>query len=433
MKYKFSNYNYFVKYENEYILFNTLTLALLTIDEKNKKLMDENNIDEFLSNFTQEEINALIDNGILLDECINELKIIKDNYWYNKYKDDTLHVSVLTTLACNFGCPYCFETRRNVQLTEDIENAIIDFVKRQSLDNKFIHIDWYGGEPLLNLKSIERISKELMEFAEEKGVVYYSSITTNGYLLDDETLNTLIKYNLKSAQITLDGPKYIHDKMRPLQNKMGTFDTIIKNIKNASKKININLRVNINEDTYKHVDELLENLVGIDNLTIAIKAIVSASYKDYNAKVVTAEDYARIVVEKYLYAKKLGLNTAMDKLFHGSVHRYCIVDSDSQFIISPTGRLFKCGESYLDDEPGIIGSINNDGIIEIDDRKKTFWDKDPFEFEECKNCKVLPLCLGGCQMKRLIKKIESCSPEYKYALDELIKHYYSKVVAGEID
>ena len=82
-----------------------------------------------------------------------------------------------------------------------------------------------------------------------------------------------------------------------------------------------------------------------------------------------------IVVEKYLKAKRLGLNTALDKLFEGSVHRYCIVDSDSQFIISPTGRLFKCGESYLDDEPGIIGQINDDGELEIDERKKTFWDR----------------------------------------------------------
>ena len=426
MKFKFSNYNYFVKYENEYILFNTLTLSLLVLDQKHKDLIENGNMDEFLKSCSEDEIYALIDNGIILDETIDELKIIKDSYWYNKYKDDTLHVSVLTTLGCNFGCPYCFETRRNVQLNEHVENAIVNFIEKQSDGKKYVHIDWYGGEPLLNMDSIIRISERMIKLAEEKGFTYYASITTNGYLLTEKNLNLLLKYNVKSAQITIDGPKRIHDKMRPLVNKMGTYDVILNNIRNASKHININLRVNINNETYPYVDELFEDLVGIDNLYLAIKAIVPASYKDYNAPTVTAENYAKIVVEKYLNAKKMGLNTALDKLFEGSVHRYCIVDSDSQFIISPTGRLFKCGESYLDDEPGIIGQINEDGELEIDEMKKTFWDKDPCEFEECKKCKVLPLCLGGCQMKRLIKKTESCSPEYKYALSELIKHYYEQ-------
>ena len=198
----------------------------------------------------------------------------------------------------------------------------------------------------------------------------------------------------------------------------------INNIKYASKKLKINLRINTNNENYTRIDELLENLVGIDNICLAIKAIVPASYKEYDKATLTPKDYAKIVIDKYVKARTLGLNTAVDKLFEGSVHRYCIVDSDSQFIISPTGKVFKCGESYLDDEDGIIGGIDEDGSISIDDRKKVFWDKDPFDFEECKQCSILPLCLGGCQMKRLIKKTEPCSPEYKYSLDELIRLYY---------
>lgn len=425
MDLKFSKYNKIVEYNNEYIVFNTRTLALVLFERNFIEKMKTGDIKSFVDLFTADEVNMLIENGIVLESDIDELKIIKDEYWFNKYKDETLNVSILTTLACNFACPYCFETRRNVKLTPEIENSIFEFIKEQSVNKKFVHIDWYGGEPLLNYDSIKSLSQKIIKLSEERGFTYYSSITTNGYLLNKEKIDELVKYNLKSAQITIDGPKEIHDKMRPLANQVGTYDTIINNIKYASKYITINLRVNINTENYLRIDELFREIKDIPNLNLAIKAIVPASYKEYNHDTLTAKDYANIVIDKYKFAQSLGINTAIDNIFEGSMHRYCIVDSDSQFIISPTGKVFKCGESYADDERGIIGGIDENGKIVIDDQRKPFWDKDPFAFEECKNCISLPLCLGGCQMKRLIKNTEPCSPEYKYTLDELIKIYYN--------
>ncbi len=427
MKYKFSKYNLFVKYDKQYIIFNTLTLSLILLECEFVNMIKKEAVDDFLQSFSEKEIIDLLDAGIILEKEIDEMKIIKDRYWFNKYKDETLHVSVLTTLGCNFCCPYCFETRRNVKITPKTEEAIINFIKEQSKDKKAIHIDWYGGEPLLNFQSIKNISDKLIDYSKKNNIKYYSSVTTNGFLLTEDIVEKLVELKVISAQITLDGTKAIHDKMRPLNNGGGTFDVIIENIKKATKKLKINIRVNLNKENSIYIEDLLKELVGIKNICVALKAIVPASYKNYQEKTLEAKEYAKMVVEKYFYAQRIGMKTAIDNLFTGSVYRYCIVDSDSQFIISPTGKLFKCGESYLDDEPGIIGGINSENQIEIDERKKVFWDKDPFAFKECKNCKLMPLCLGGCQMKRLIKKQESCSPEYKYTIKELIRHYYESI------
>ena len=354
--FKFSRYNYVVEFsEDEYLIFNTLSLSLITLDKIHYELLKVDEINQFVESFNNEEIQCLLENGFIVEAGVDEIKVLKDRYWYNKYKDDTLHISVMTTLGCNFCCPYCFETHRNVTLTQNVEDAIYEFVKSNMIGKLKLHVDWYGGEPLLNLSSILNLSKRFKSLSETENFEYGASITTNGYLLDEETIQKLVELNLKSAQITLDGPKEIHDKMRPLCGNVGTYDRIIANIKTASKYISINIRVNVDKDTYKSVDKLFSDLVGIPNICVAIKAIVPASYKEYGKEVLSAEDYAKIVVEKYFYAQKLGLKTAIDDLFRGSVYRYCIVDSDSQFIISPTGKVFKCGESYLDDETGIIG------------------------------------------------------------------------------
>ena len=207
MKYKFSKYNHLVEYSDDYIVFNTLTLSLILLENKYIRSVQENDIVTFLNQFNEDEINSLYENGIIVDKDCDEFKIIKDSYWYNKYKDDTLHVSIMTTLGCNFSCPYCFETRRNVRLTPVIEKAIINFIKEQAEDKKNIHIDWYGGEPLLNTESIERISNEILQYAESLNKNFYASITTNGYLLTNDVVDKLFNLRVKSAQITLDGPK----------------------------------------------------------------------------------------------------------------------------------------------------------------------------------------------------------------------------------
>ena len=67
----------------------------------------------------------------------------------------------------------------------------------------------------------------------------------------------------------------------------------------------------------------------------------------------------------------------------------------------------------------------------IDETKKVFWDKDPFLYEECRNCNVLPLCYGGCQMKRKIKNEEACSPELKYNINKLVLHLYYNNYYGD--
>ncbi len=47
---------------------------------------------------------------------------------------------------------------------------------------------------------------------------------------------------------------------------------------------------------------------------------------------------------------------------------------------------------------------------------------DPFQNEECKDCKILPYCNGGCAYLRKITK-DACPPEKNY-LEDYLKLYY---------
>lgn len=99
--------------------------------------------------------------------------------------------SIWVTSTCNMKCKYCY-----VEEMKDKQNFPIASVYRlmdficNTYNNQRIKINFFGGEPLLNLKLIKLIVSEI-EKHEEFEVSYY--MTTNGLLLDDETISYLKK------------------------------------------------------------------------------------------------------------------------------------------------------------------------------------------------------------------------------------------------
>ncbi len=100
---------------------------------------------------------------------------------------------------------------------DDVADAIVKYLISKKAHK--INITWFGGEPLMNFKEIERISSSLMN----NGVMYAASIITNGTLFTKGMIEKLDEYSIKSVQITLDGKQPQHDKKRFFANGKGTY------------------------------------------------------------------------------------------------------------------------------------------------------------------------------------------------------------------
>lgn len=135
-----------------------------------------------------------------------------------------LHMMVIT-VRCNQKCEYCqvscesdeaYQYDMNVDTAAKIINCIF---KSPSHDVK---IEFQGGEPLLNWKTItfsieyaENINKE---FNKEISFV----VCTNLTLLTPEKLKFLTDHNV-SISTSLDGPMNIHDSCRKLRNARSSY------------------------------------------------------------------------------------------------------------------------------------------------------------------------------------------------------------------
>ncbi len=84
---------------------------------------------------------------------------------------------------------------------------------------------------------------------------------TNGTLLTPDVVGRLKPLGLKIASVTLDGPKEIHDQFRPFKSGKGTFDTIVRNVKDVCDMINIHIGGNYTKDNYSEFPSLLDYLM----------------------------------------------------------------------------------------------------------------------------------------------------------------------------
>ena len=48
---------------------------------------------------------------------------------------------------------------------------------------------WYGGEPLMNIETIERLSDFFVEFCKENDIEYTAMVVTNGFNLTKENIS----------------------------------------------------------------------------------------------------------------------------------------------------------------------------------------------------------------------------------------------------
>jgi len=184
-----------------------------------------------------------------------------------------LSLYILPTEQCNFRCKYCYETFPDLKMPKSIQDGIIRYVARNISKYKVLHVEWFGGGPLLALDVIEYISNVLLEICKKNGVVYYAAMTTNAYLLDLECFRRLKRCRVLSYQITADGVKQTHDNQRALASGAGTYDRIMRNLTQIQQNIktlclDITIRVNISKAVYSQFLNLQTNLNRFFMMTI---------------------------------------------------------------------------------------------------------------------------------------------------------------------
>lgn len=110
------------------------------------------------------------------------------------------------TNNCNFKCPHCRAYQKREIENETLENKILD----ELIKSEVFVVNISGGEPLLN----PRIFHIIRTLTDNN---IYVILSTNGYLYK-KYRKEIKDSGVKLVQVSVDGPKEIHEKFRGVKN-----------------------------------------------------------------------------------------------------------------------------------------------------------------------------------------------------------------------
>ena len=309
---------------------------------------------------------------------------------------------------CNFRCRYCFadegayHSGREFMSLETAKRAV-DFLIENSGKRKVLEMDFFGGEPLMNLEVLKKTVYYAKEQGAKAGKKFLFTTTTNALLLNDETIE-FFNEEMENVVLSLDGRKEVHDAIRKSINGKGTFDLIIDKIKKF-------MSLRGNKSYYVRGTFTAKNLdFGKDVLFIADQGVDSISMEPVVTDIpdlqITNEHLPRIK-EEYenlcdAYLERLASGQGFN-FFHFNIDLEggpCLSKrvsacgaGNEYFSVTPNGDLYPCHQ-FAGDKNFRMGSVF-DGIERPEIREK-FKNSCVFTRKKCENCFAKFICSGGC-------------------------------------
>lgn len=305
------------------------------------------------------------------------------------------------TEKCNLKCTYCYENRKNNDISfENIKNLIDYEISRKQ---KYSIIIFYGGEPLLQKKLI----KNTIDYINSKNskTNFYYGITTNGTLLDDDFITYMKNNKFVNIAYSIDGMKETHDLNRKKLNGNGTFDIVEKNAKKLLKSfdevvaMSVITRNNIS-NLGKNVEFLID--MGFKYINLLFDYLQDWQDEDLNIIKKQYNEVAKIYANKILQESDVEIPLIDDKIRTYIKDEYnCNEDCKlgmKNINIGTDGNFYPCMQ-FVNNKNFIIGNckdgININARINLIKSSKK-------ENETCKNCSIRKRCKHTCACRNFV-------------------------------
>ncbi len=402
-------------------------------DEQKEELM---NTDQSLEPdnqfpFTEELIENYLQRGYLTNLTHREEKkiVYKLSEELHKVHKANPGFMIVPSFDCNYRCTYCYEkpiqnellsknglvsySKNNVTLTSRQIDAIYESIGKIKASHNCTSeggdISLYGGEPLDG--SNKKIVSEIIEKGIDRG--YCFSAITNGHDIAD-FFSFFEKGVIKHIQVTIDGPKRIHDKRRIHIKGESSFDKIITNIKKVAELQNTDvlIRVHIDENNIEYFSELIDNLdkAGLCNnpyITIYCNPVYKKNsdqsiYTDISKSGIMErlsdmqKKFSNVIVNSYVSYKINKIFPAIADNKPYQIESLTCSANSGLYIFAPDGNIYACWET-LGKEESKIGTFSDSAGVEYFEEKFEYWiNRHAGSIKECLNCPYCLICGGGC-------------------------------------
>lgn len=373
--------------EGKILLFNTL---------RNKSVLLAKDIETLIeTGINSEYYSLLYENGFIVEDDIDEFSFIEA--FYDKSINSSVYdLTIIPTLDCNLRCWYCFEKHIiGSRLTPKVSNNI-QILAKSILDSNEItelKVTLFGGEPLMYFKEeVYPLLKDIQEYALKVGKNTFFNFITNGVCITEEVVPLFERLGA-SFQISIDGYRNKHNKVKRNCSIPNPYDVVMKAIHLLSERYDarINLRINYDNETLSHIEEVIKDIIDIKrkNIRIHLERVWQTREDKKNPLNI------KKVIDLFLLNKFYVTYLNMIRLGNS-----CKASQKNQSVVSFDGRVFKCtGRDFTSELQE--GELTDGQIVWNEEKLQKRMNIITYRNSKCMKCKFLPLCWGPCCQKLL--------------------------------
>lgn len=318
-------------------------------------------------------------------------------------------LEIIIQTDCNLNCKYCYAHGGHYGYGKKYlspENAI------KYLTALFKHhitsverIRFFGGEPSAFPKTIQAVCDFFKEMKESGRLVKLPQygMVTNGTYYSRQLSKTIIDNNI-AITFSIDGPKYINDKLRVFREDIGSYDLVVSNIKkfedDGLKNFAVemtytteHLKNNLSkEDLIKYIQKelgtsniLITNCRGNDIYSISDDINNQLELSEISSTIRNLSNikgYKNVNMSIYKY---------LNKLLSKNIFPFKCSAGLGGLSIFPDGKVYPCHAFVEENANYQIGNLQEDeseidNILELSNKLKSE--------KGCNNCWCEYLCVG---------------------------------------
>jgi len=356
------------------------------------------------------------------------------------YRGPSLFLIILT-LRCNQRCLYCQSTpetcdTHGYDMDESTAKKALDLIFQGPSQN--VHIEFQGGEPLLNWPVLQYMVGYSQNMAEIHKKRLKLTVISNLILMDDEKLKFLLHHNV-SIVTSLDGPAEVHDKNRPFLGSGKSHAIVVKQIKKINTAIRqkrkgspsqfidqLNAITTITKFSLPYAKEIIDEYVSLGFNNIFLRPLnpfglerkthklISYKSEKFIAFYKRALDYILELNSKGTFILERNAFFALSKILKNDDP--CFYDmrnpcgaSIGQMAFNYDGAIYSCDEGRMSSRMGYgnfqIGHVNTSRVADLIDNEvtKTLCISSCLDNQaSCSDCAYKPYC-GVCPLVNFVE------------------------------
>lgn len=399
---RLNKYVQILELEGKHFLFNLANEKVFALHPTLMDLVLENkNSIDNIASIHPELYEQMVNLRMIVPQEMDETEEMIDSWKKADANPEHFAMIINPTLDCNLRCWYCYEKHEEKSMmNEKTLSAVYKLIEDKVINQgiKSLDVSFFGGEPLLCYKEVVfPILNHATHLCHEYNVKISSHFTTNATLLTDEMIKELNALDFTTPigfQITLDGSKNIHNKVRVSPIEKNTYDTILHNVQSLLANGN-QVYLRFNYASY-NIESFRDVLSELKNVSLDERKRLNVNFQQIWQDKKKHPEIQQRAVELADEFKENDFKSDSDTFYFRHV---CYADLENHIVINYDGNVYKCTARTFTDE-NKEGVLNPDGSITWNEKyAKRMAIK--YSNQACRKCKIMPICNGGCSQNKM--------------------------------